>query len=65
MENSLAFDKQYYEEYWDTTANFLQNGFGFCIKVNNQIISEVVTIFKSVEYAEIDIITDSNYRGKA
>lgn len=64
IDNSLEFDKQYYDEYWDTTVNFLQNGFGFCIKENNQIISEGVSIFKSVEYAEIDIITDSNYRGK-
>ena len=64
IENCLEFDKQYYDEYWDSPSNFLQNGFGFCIKENNQIMSEGVSIFKSVDYAEIDIITDSNYRGK-
>ncbi|MGY4794684.1 GNAT family N-acetyltransferase [Lysinibacillus fusiformis] len=53
-----------YEEYWDATSNFLQNGFGFCLVHKEQIISEAVSIFKSNEYAEIDIMTDSNFRGQ-
>jgi len=64
IQNCLEFDKQYYDEYWDSVSNFIQNGFGFCVTGNNQIISEAVSIFKSVDYAEVDIITDSNYRGK-
>ncbi|KQL37197.1 GNAT family N-acetyltransferase [Psychrobacillus sp. FJAT-21963] len=64
IEHCLEFDKKYYEEYWDSTENFLQNGIGFCVKDGERIIGEVVSIFKSSNYAEVDIITDSNYRGK-
>lgn len=64
IEHCLEFDKKYYEEYWDSTENFLQNGIGFCVKDGERIISEGVSIFKSSTYAEVDIITDSNYRGK-
>ena len=64
LKNCLEFDKQYYDEYWDSVSNFIQNGFGFCVIENNQIISEAVSIFRSIDYAEVDIITDSNYRGK-
>lgn len=34
------------------------------MKDKERVISEGVSIFKSKNYAEIDIITDSNYRGK-
>jgi RimJ/RimL family protein N-acetyltransferase len=64
IEHCLEFDKKYYDEYWDSTENFLQNGIGFCVKDKEKIISEGVSIFKSKNYAEVDIITDSNYRGK-
>ena len=64
IENCLEFDKKYYVEYWDSPENFLQNGIGFCVKDREKIISEGVSIFKSEEYAEIDIITDLQYRGK-
>ncbi|MEK3981508.1 GNAT family N-acetyltransferase [Psychrobacillus sp. FSL K6-2836] len=64
IEHCLEFDKKYYDEYWDSTDNFLQNGIGFCVKDGERIISGGVSIFKSKNYAEVDIITDSNYRGK-
>jgi RimJ/RimL family protein N-acetyltransferase len=64
IENSLEFNERYYEEYWDSKENFLQNGIGFCVKDKNRIIGEAVSIFKSNNYAEIDIITDPAYRGK-
>ena len=64
IEHCLEFDEKYYEEYWDSTENFLQNGIGFCVMDGERIISEGVSIFKSSNYAEVDIITDSNYRGK-
>ena len=64
IENCLEFDKKYYDEYWDSTDNFLQNGIGFCVKDGERVISEGVSIFKSKKYAEVDIVTDSNYRGK-
>lgn len=64
IKNSLEFDQTYYEEYWDSTSNFLKNGFGFCFVHKEQIISEAVSIFKSNEYAEIDIMTNSIFRGQ-
>ncbi|MFJ5764387.1 GNAT family N-acetyltransferase [Lysinibacillus sp. NPDC093210] len=64
IQHCLAFDKKYYNEYWDSTHNFIQNGIGFCVKDRGNIISECVSIFKSTKYAEIDIVTDLNYRGK-
>lgn len=64
IELSKEFDEHYYNEYWDSIDNFLQNGMGFVLKDNNRIISEGVSIFKSKDYAEIDIITDADYRGK-
>ncbi|MFJ7661255.1 GNAT family N-acetyltransferase [Lysinibacillus sp. NPDC097162] len=64
IQHCLEFDKKYYDEYWDSTDNFIQNGIGFCVKDRGKIISECVSIFKSSKYAEIDIVTDLNYRGK-
>ncbi|MGE7672750.1 GNAT family N-acetyltransferase [Lysinibacillus sp. NPDC094403] len=64
IEHSLEFDNQYYEEYWGSTSNFLENGFGFCLQHGDNIVSEAVSIFKSRQFAEIDIVTDPNYRGK-
>lgn len=64
INHCLEFDKKYYDEYWGSTDNFLQNGIGFCVKDGGRVISEAVSIFKSKSYAEVDIITDSNYRGK-
>lgn len=34
------------------------------MKDGERIISEAISIFKSKSYAEVDIMTDSNYRGK-
>lgn len=64
VEHCLEFDKKYYDEYWGSISNFLENGIGFCVKDKEKVISEAVSIFKSNDYAEIDIITDSSYRGK-
>ena len=64
VEYSQEFNKKYYDEYWDSINNFLENGFGFCLIDNQRIISEAVSIFKCNNYAEIDIVTDLNYRGE-
>lgn len=64
IQHCLEFDNKYYDTYWDSTDNFIQNGIGFCVKDNEQIISASVSIFKSTKFAEIDIVTDSHYRGK-
>jgi RimJ/RimL family protein N-acetyltransferase len=64
IKNAQAFSYAYYDEYWDSTANFLENGFGYCLVLQEQIVSEAVSIFKSNDFAEIDIMTDSNFRGQ-
>ncbi|MFJ7973759.1 GNAT family N-acetyltransferase [Psychrobacillus sp. NPDC096389] len=64
IEHCLEFDIKYYNEYWGSMENFLQKGIGFCVKDKERIISEAVSIFQSKNYAEIDIITHSDYRGK-
>lgn len=64
IDHSKEFTNQYYQEYWGTTSNFLKNGFGFCLQHKGKMISEAVSIFKSMQYAEIDIVTDPSYRGK-
>lgn len=64
IQHCLEFDNHYYNEYWGSVDNFIEKGIGFCVKDGERIISEAVSIFKSTEYAEIDIITDAHYRGQ-
>jgi RimJ/RimL family protein N-acetyltransferase len=64
IEVSYEFNKKYYEEYWGSVSNFLDKGFGYCILYNNEVVSECTAIFCSDDYAEIDIATRDNYRGK-
>ncbi len=56
IEHSIEFTNQYYQEYWDITSNFLENGFGFCLQHEGKMISEAVSVFKSMRYAEVDIL---------
>lgn len=65
IEQSLEFNAHYYDEYWDATQNFLQHGIGLCVIDQGKIVSEAVSIFKSQQYAEIDIMTDAHYRGQS
>lgn len=64
INQSLEFGSMYYEEYWGSVSNFLKNGFGYCIRHNGQIVSECISIFRSKQFAEIDIATNDAYRGK-
>lgn len=64
IKKSLEFNEDYYKEYWGSTSNFIEKGFGFCILHNEKVISECSAIFSSQEFAEIDIITHKDYRGK-
>ncbi|WP_409368707.1 GNAT family N-acetyltransferase [Lysinibacillus sp. 38-6] len=64
IQHCLEFDNHYYNEYWGSVDNFIAKGIGFCVKDGERIISEAVSIFKSMKYAEIDIITDAHYRGQ-
>lgn len=64
INKSMEFNEDYYKEYWGSTSNFIEKGFGFCILQNEKVISECTAIFSSLEFAEIDIITHKDYRGK-
>ncbi|MBH0231435.1 GNAT family N-acetyltransferase [Halobacillus yeomjeoni] len=64
IQMSEEFTEDYYEEYWGSVANFLKNGFGFCILHKGEVVSECTSIFCSKDYAEIDIATAQEYRGR-
>lgn len=61
---SLEFNEEYYTEYWGSPSNFIENGIGFCVVHNGKVISECTSIFSSQDFAEIDIVTHEDYRGK-
>ncbi|APH04988.1 GNAT family N-acetyltransferase [Bacillus weihaiensis] len=62
--NSVEFNDEYYKEYWGSSSNFIEKGFGYCILHNGKVVSECTSIFSSQKYAEIDIATHKDYRGK-
>ncbi|MFN2745243.1 MULTISPECIES: GNAT family N-acetyltransferase [Bacillus] len=64
LKRSVHFDEQYADEYWGGTANFLKSGFGFKILYEGRTVSECVAIFRSERFAEIDIATHSDFRGR-
>lgn len=64
MTASSAFPSSYYEAYWGETARFLSKGIGIAILNGENVVSECVSIFSSMDRAEIDIWTDESYRGK-
>lgn len=64
IKNSLEFNQAYYEEYWGSVSNFIENGRGFCIVHEGKVISECTSIFSSRQYAEMDIVTHPAYRGQ-
>ncbi|QYF83811.1 GNAT family N-acetyltransferase [Brevibacterium sp. PAMC21349] len=59
---SLEFNESYYNEYWGSVSNFLENGFGYCLLHNDTVVSECTAIFSSSQFAEIDIATQNKYR---
>lgn len=65
IQRSVDFNESYYEEYWGSVSNFLSNGFGFCLlDGDGKIVSECTSIFLANGYAEIDIVTHPEYRGR-
>ncbi|WP_342492764.1 GNAT family N-acetyltransferase [Bacillus sp. FSL H8-0516] len=64
MTASRTFPPSYYEAYWGETARFLSKGIGIAILDRENVVSECVSIFSSMDRAEIDIWTDESYRGK-
>lgn len=51
-----------YMDLWETEDNFLSNGFGFCILKDGDFVSVCNTYYVRQGYAEIDIVTKSEYR---
>ncbi|MEI5908231.1 GNAT family N-acetyltransferase [Bacillus spongiae] len=64
MTKSEEFNEPYFQEYWGSVANFMKSGVGFGLKYHDAIVSECVSIFASTQYAEIDIATQSKFRGR-
>ncbi|QDQ02680.1 GNAT family N-acetyltransferase [Lysinibacillus fusiformis] len=62
--SSSEYNDDYYNEYWGSVANFSAKGFGYCILHKGKVISECTSIFASLQFAEIDIETNENYRGQ-
>ena len=62
--SSLEFNKDYYNEYWGSVSNFTEKGFGYCILHKGKVVSECTSIFSSLQFAEIDIETNEDYRGQ-
>ncbi|KIV53083.1 GNAT family N-acetyltransferase [Aneurinibacillus migulanus] len=62
--NSSEFNEDYYKEYWGSVSNFFKNGFGYCILHKGKIVSECTSIFSSLQFSEIDIVTHEDYRGQ-
>ncbi|MCY7949473.1 GNAT family N-acetyltransferase [Bacillus inaquosorum] len=63
ISNSTAFNRAYYEEYWDSVSHFSANGFGFAVVHGNHVVSECTSIFLGHNRAEMDIYTLEEYRG--
>ncbi|MGE7767538.1 GNAT family N-acetyltransferase [Peribacillus sp. NPDC096540] len=62
IRNSV-YNKEYYEDYWGSVSNFLEKAFGFSVLHNETVASECTTIFRGKAFAEIDIETNTEYRG--
>ncbi len=63
ISKSQEFNESYFNEYWGSVSNFLENGFGYCLIHNDTIASECIPIFASSKFAEIDIVTQNKYKG--
>lgn len=49
---------------YDSTNSFVEKGFGYCIKINNQVVSACTSTLVCNKGVEICIISDPNYREK-
>ncbi|WP_053402362.1 GNAT family N-acetyltransferase [Priestia koreensis] len=64
VELSTIFTESYYGLWWDSVDAFLAKGIGVCIKDGEDLVGECVSIFKTSEYAEVDIEVNPKARGK-
>lgn len=53
-----------YCDLWESSNNFIKNGFGFCILKNNEFVSVCNTYYVREGFAEIDIVTNKKFRNK-
>lgn len=55
IKNAQAFTYAYYDEYWDSTVNFLENGFGYCLVQQEQTwfydSAKICYLYKKVAHA--------------
>ncbi|CAI8863946.1 GNAT family N-acetyltransferase [Bacillus sp. FSL K6-1109] len=64
LQKSANFTEKYADEYWGGASRFLKNCFGFKVLHGGVVASECVTIFCSERFAEVDIATHPDYRGR-
>ena len=69
LQSSSDFNESYIIKYWGSVERFLEKGFGYCITQSNIAhknvhASECISIFSSSEFAEVDIATNDQFRGK-
>lgn len=64
LHNSKDFNESYIIKYWGSVERFLEKGFGCAITQNNVNASECISIFSSSKYAEVDIVTQEQFKGK-
>ncbi|WP_238654944.1 GNAT family N-acetyltransferase [Paenibacillus piscarius] len=64
IEANSTFDSAYITQYWGSADNFSNKGFGFFVTQDNRYASECISIFSSLNCAEIDIVTHEHFRGR-
>lgn len=69
LQSSRDFNESYVIKYWGSVERFLEKGFGYCITQSNIAhsnvhASECISIFSSSGFAEVDIATNDQFRGK-
>lgn len=68
LESSVFMNHSYLQEkvleFWDTTAAFFEQGRGYCISHNNQVVSSCFSAFIYNGVHSVDIETLEKYRGK-
>lgn len=51
-----------YNQLWESSDNFISNGFGFCILKNEEFVSVCNTYYVKQGFADIDIVTKNEFR---
>lgn len=56
--------ENYVKEFWKTTENFLNNGIGFMVTSNNEVIAHCFSATIEDKHVDIEIQTNEKYRKK-